>query len=90
MFILKCKRDDSVCKVDDSEVIYNKDSPPKEGEGNEILLRWQTIIWTSDYDVCKTKFREKNASKLISEVPKGICFNKEVKKSEFQVCLSIL
>ncbi|KAH0546613.1 hypothetical protein KQX54_012196 [Cotesia glomerata] len=37
MFILKCSRDNSFCKIDESEVIFNKDSPPKEGETVKFL-----------------------------------------------------
>lgn len=32
MFIIKCERDNSFCKIEDSEVIFVKDSPPKENE----------------------------------------------------------
>ncbi|CAG5090628.1 Protein of unknown function [Cotesia congregata] len=63
MFILKCKRDDSVCKVDDSEVIYNEDSPPKDGEDVKFYYgdkqELGQVIMMSDYiKKINTKFEQ--------------------------------
>lgn len=32
MFILICERDNSYCKIDDSEVMFDKNNPPNEGD----------------------------------------------------------
>lgn len=32
MFIINCDRDKSYCKIDDAEVLFNQDDPPKKGE----------------------------------------------------------
>ncbi|KAH0553358.1 probable ATP-dependent helicase PF08_0048 [Cotesia glomerata] len=63
MFILKCKRDDSVCKVDDSEVIYNKDSPPKDGEDVKFYYGGkqefgQVIMMSDNIKKINTKFEQ--------------------------------
>ncbi|XP_057323635.1 uncharacterized protein LOC130666538 [Microplitis mediator] len=80
MFILKCQRDNSFCKVEDSEVIFDKENPPNENEIVKFLYNGKEelgeVVMISDNNKqINSKFEEMKKSlkkrPLVSLSPEG-------------------